>query len=107
LRTKINIKEHAVIAKIAARNLKQSKMAITIGNTIYLHNVSKQDFLSDKNWLCHELKHARQFQEYGYFNFIFKYLWESLRKGYYNNRFEIEARNAEKDFELLNKFHIN
>ncbi|KAA5536575.1 DUF4157 domain-containing protein [Taibaiella lutea] len=105
--TKINIKEDTFIAKIAARNLKQSKMAITIGNTIYLYNVSKQDFLSDNHWLCHELKHVQQFQEYGYFNFIFKYLWESLQKGYYNNRFEIEARNAKTDFELLNKFHIN
>jgi hypothetical protein len=26
-----------------------------------------------------------------------KYLWESMRKGYYNNKFEVEARQAEKE----------
>jgi len=104
--TKVLIKEHSFIAKIAARKLKQSKMAITLGNSIYLHNVSKEDFISNKSWLCHELKHLQQFQRYGYCSFIFKYLWESLRKGYYSNRFEIEARNAEKDAELIKKFSI-
>jgi len=27
---------------------------------------------------------------------LVKYLWESIRKGYYNNRFEVEARKAEE-----------
>lgn len=69
---------------------------MVLGKTIHLHNVSKENFLNDSRWLKHELCHIRQFKEHGYILFIAKYLWESLRKGYYNNRFEVEARAAEK-----------
>ena len=68
---------------------------MVLGKTIHLHGVSKTDFLDDEKWLKHELCHIKQFTQYGYFNFVIKYLWESLRKGYYNNRFEVEARNSE------------
>ncbi|MEP7238358.1 MAG: hypothetical protein ABI685_10850 [Ferruginibacter sp.] len=68
---------------------------MVLGKTIHLHNTSKAEFLNDERWLKHELCHIKQFKEYGYFNFVVKYLWESLRKGYYNNRFEVEARAAE------------
>ena len=90
----INIKENSWLAKIAAKKLKADSVAMVLGNTIHLHNTSKTSFLNDERWLKHELCHIRQFKQYGYFNFVVRYLWESLRKGYYNNRFEVEAREA-------------
>jgi len=90
-----SIKENSWIAKIAALKLRSTRVAIVIGDTIHLHNTSKQEFLQDEKWLRHELCHVRQFREHGFFTFILKYLWESIRRGYYNNRYEKEARAAE------------
>ena len=91
-----SIKENSWIAKLAATKLGSKRVAIVIGSTIHLHNTSKEDFLKDKRWVKHELCHVRQFHQNGFFTFIAKYLWESIKHGYYNNRFEVEARNAEK-----------
>jgi hypothetical protein len=93
----IQIKENSWMAKIAARKLKTSNVAIVIGKKILLHNVSKEDFLKDKKWVKHEMCHIRQFKNHGFFPFIFKYLWESLRCGYYQNKYEMEARMAENE----------
>jgi hypothetical protein len=90
------VKENSWIAKLAAKKLSSGNVAIVIGKTIHLHNVSKEDFLKDKNWVKHELCHIAQFKKYGYFNFIAKYLIESIKHGYYNNKYEVEAREAEK-----------
>jgi hypothetical protein len=90
------IKENSWLAKIAAKKLKANAVAMVLGKTIHLHNTTKANFLSDERWFKHELCHIKQFKQHGYFLFVVKYLWESLRKGYYNNRFEIEAREAEK-----------
>lgn len=93
----ICIKENSWIAKMAARKLRSDNVAIVIGNTIHLHNVSKVRFLEDARWIKHELCHIRQFQRHGFFVFIFKYLRESMHHGYYHNKFEVEARNAETE----------
>ncbi len=93
----ISIKENSWIAKIAARKLGSENVAIVIGKTIHLHNVSKARFLEDKRWVKHELCHIRQFQQHGFAPFIFKYLWESMHSGYYHNKYEAEARNAETE----------
>lgn len=69
---------------------------MVLGNTIYLHNATKQELLQNQRWLKHELCHVRQFQQHGLVLFIIKYLWESMKNGYYNNRFEVEARAAEE-----------
>lgn len=89
------IKENSWIAMLAAKKLQSENVAIVIGKTIYLHHVSKHDFLQDKKWVRHEMCHIAQFKKYGFLNFIFKYLAESRRNGYHNNKYEIEARNAE------------
>ena len=89
------IKENSWLAKIAAKKLKANAVAMVLGKTIHLHNTTKASFLNDERWLKHELCHIKQFKEHGYFLFVVKYLWESLRKGYCNNCFEVEARNAE------------
>jgi hypothetical protein len=92
----IRIKENSWLAKLAAKKLKEKRVAIVLGNTIHLRNTTQQEFLQDKKWVKHELCHVQQFKQYGYIGFLVKYLWESIRTGYQNNKFEIEARNAEK-----------
>lgn len=91
-----HIKENSRIAWVAAKKLKADSVAIVIGKTIHLYNTTTEDFLKDETWLKHELCHVAQFKRYGFFNFIVRYLWESYKNGYYNNRYEIEAREAER-----------
>jgi hypothetical protein len=90
-----SIKENSWVAKLAAIKLRSKRVAIVIGSTIHLHNTSEQDFLQDERWVKHELCHVKQFHQYGFVNFIVKYLWESIKKGYFNNKYEAEAREAE------------
>ena len=89
------IKENSMLAKIATKKLRSTNVAMVLGKTIHLYGVSKTEFLQDEKWVKHELCHIKQFKQYGYFLFVVKYLWESLKKGYYNNKFEVEARAAE------------
>ena len=93
--TVYHIKENSWVAKIAAKKLHSNAVAIVLGKTIYLHNTTREDFLKDERWVKHEICHVQQFQQYGFFMFIIKYLYESIKVGYYNNKFEIEAREAE------------
>jgi len=102
----ITIKENSFIAKIAAAKLKSGRVAIVLGSTIHLWNTPKEAFLADKKWLMHELKHVHQYKKYGYLNFMFLYLVESIRHGYHNNRFEKEARESENNFELIENVEI-
>ncbi|CAN5340410.1 hypothetical protein BH11BAC5_BH11BAC5_34050 [soil metagenome] len=91
------IKENSWLAKLAAKKLNTSAVAMVIGSTIHLHNTATSEFLKDTRWVKHELCHIRQYKQHGTMGFIVKYLWESLKKGYYNNRFEVEARAAENE----------
>lgn len=91
------LKENSLLARIAAWKLKTSSVAIVFGRTIHLWNSSKEAFLKNERWMKHELCHVRQYKQYGYIGFIVKYLWESTRNGYYNNKFEVEARKAETE----------
>jgi hypothetical protein len=97
------IKEGSFIARLAAWKLKSDKVAIVIGKTIHLHNTGRREFLQNKPWVLHELKHVEQFQQHGFFSFLYLYLLESIRRGYINNKYEIEARAAETDEDLLKK----
>lgn len=94
---KVKIRENSFFARLAARKLKCTTVAAVLGNTIHLWNVSREDFLQRTPWVVHELEHVRQFRRYGFIRFCFLYLWESARRGYYNNRFEVEARMAENN----------
>ena len=91
------IKENSWVAWLAAKKLRASSVAIVGGKTIHLHNSSKENFLKNERWLKHELCHIRQFKQHGYLPFIAKYVWESLLHGYHNNKYEKEAREAEKN----------
>ncbi|MDQ6845016.1 MAG: DUF4157 domain-containing protein [Bacteroidota bacterium] len=89
------IRENSWIAKLAAKKLRSYSVAIVLGETIHLYNVSRPQFLSDEKWVKHEICHLEQFKKYGYLSFIAKYLWESILHGYSKNKYETEARNAE------------
>ena len=91
------IKENSWLAAIAAMKLQSRSVAIVMGKTIHLHGATRDLFLQNEPWLKHELCHIKQFHDHGYFTFIAKYLWESLRKGYHNNKYEAEARAAENE----------
>ena len=93
----LRIKEKSWIAKLAARKLGTKNVAIVIGRTIHLYNVTRQQFLQNEKWVKHEACHLKQFQRHGYFSFILKYLWESVWKGYQQNKYEAEARRAENE----------
>jgi hypothetical protein len=93
----LNIKENSWIAQVAAKKLRSENVAIVLGNTIHLYNVSRQQFLRDNKWVKHETCHLQQFKKHGKFIFIVKYLWESMKRGYYNNKYEVEARKAENE----------
>jgi hypothetical protein len=95
-KTSFNIKENSWLAKIAAWKLRSYSVAIVMGKTIHLHNTKKEAFLQNTTWLKHELCHIKQFTEHGYVLFIVKYLWESIKNGYHNNKYETEARAAEE-----------
>lgn len=94
---KLFIKENSVWARVAAKKMHSHALAMVLGKTIHLHNISMENFLNDEQLLKHELCHVQQYRQHGYAGFLIKYLWESFRKGYYNNRFEVEARQAENE----------
>ncbi len=91
----VRIKEQSWCARLAARKLKSPAVALVMGRTVHLWNISRQQFLANRRLVIHELEHVRQFRRYGFLRFVALYLWESARRGYYNNRFEVEARQAE------------
>lgn len=103
---KVRIKENSRVAKMAAAKMKADKVAIVFGSTIHLHNTNREEFLQDNDWVCHELKHVEQYNQNGFAGFIVKYLFDWLKNGYYNNKFEVEARDSEMDKTLLKKFQF-
>ncbi len=63
-----------------------SVSGITVGRTVWLgRNVAPSAEL-----LLHELRHVHQFESVR--AFALRYVWETLRRGYHHNRFEVEAR---------------
>ncbi len=103
---KVYIKENSWLARIAAAKLSSANVAMVIGKTIYLHNIEAQEFLNNTSLVCHELMHIKQYEENGLIGFLVKYLFESIKKGYYNNKFEIEARENEDNLMLLEQYII-
>jgi hypothetical protein len=97
---KVYIIQNSFIANLASIILRTERMAVTIGNKIYLHNCNKQNFLSNKKWVCHEITHIIQYKRLGIAKFIFSYLLQCLINGYKNNKFETEARERENDSTL-------
>lgn len=93
----IYLLEQSWWARIAAWKLGSQQVAMVLGNTIHLHGVTAQLFLQDARWVRHELCHVQQYRRLGTLRFLVLYVWESIRHGYHNNRFEREAREAEAE----------
>lgn len=60
--------------------------AITLGRTIFL--APRAPFAPEL--LLHEFRHVLQFEAGKAFPIL--YVWESFRRGYHRNRFEVDAR---------------
>ncbi len=91
------IVEHSFLARIARFFFGSKRIAMVWGNTIHLSGVEKQLFMSNRKWLIHEMVHIEQYRKNGFLKFLFLYSIESIKHGYYNNRFEVEARAAEEN----------
>lgn len=70
---------------------------MVIRRTIHLWGISRADFLSNRPYVRHEIQHVLQYRRMGTAGFLFRYLLYSLRRGYYLNPLEVEARNAEAE----------
>ncbi len=92
---KIYIKEHSWLAALAARKLQTPRVAMVIGHTVFLYGASRDEFLKTTSWRLHECRHVWQYEEWGMLRFLLLYVLDWMRKGYYNNRFEADARNFE------------
>jgi len=103
----ILIKENSWQARIAARQLKSAQAAIVFNNVIYLWGTNREAFLQNLSWTRHEVAHVYQYKKYGFIKFILLYLLETAHKGYYNNRFEAEARSKEEDLSILENINFN
>lgn len=104
---KVRIKENSWIARLAAKQLRFHRIAIVLGHTIYLYNVTLDVFLDTRRWVIHELMHVEQYEREGWLKFAWIYVLDYFKVGYYNNRFEIEARNAETNESLLDKYDLS
>jgi hypothetical protein len=60
--------------------------AITLWHTIWLDTESSPS----EELLLHEIRHVAQFEASAAFPLL--YLWESVRRGYFRNRLEVDAR---------------
>ena len=59
---------------------------ITLWRTIWLRSAAELE----AELLLHEIRHVQQFQ--ASVTFPMRYIWESLARGYYGNRYEVDAR---------------
>ena len=63
-----------------------SVSGITLWRTIWLETTMQLE----AELLLHEIRHVQQFE--ASVSFPLQYVWESLRRGYHANRFEVDAR---------------
>jgi hypothetical protein len=94
------------LARIARRVLKAQRVAMVVGQTVHLSGATREEFLADAEWVAHEQVHLRQYKEHGLLPFLWKYLVESARVGYYANKYEVEAREEARRVVLANPAHV-
>lgn len=103
---KVTIIENSWLAKLAAKKLSVQKCAMVIGTTIHLFKISKPEFLNNESLMRHEICHVFQWKRNTYIYFLFHYLYLSFRYGYFNNPYEVEAREAESNPDILRDIHF-
>ena len=82
---RVRVIEHSVFVRLHGRAI-----ATTRRRRIYLRG-SAADFFENPSLMLHEYCHVLKQWEPRTLT-ITRYLWECVRRGYWNNRFEIEAR---------------
>jgi hypothetical protein len=83
----VKLRRGGIMPRIGGLFLGQSTVeAITLWRTIYFGSHASVD----ADILLHELRHVQQFLEHR--SFPVRYIWESLRRGYHQNRYEVDAR---------------
>jgi hypothetical protein len=75
-----------------------NKYAITFGHHVY----TAHKFLTETE-LKHEYCHVLQYEKYGFFGFLMKYMWYQMKYGYDKNPLEVEAIEYEISGPTLNK----
>jgi hypothetical protein len=103
----VYVKEKSFRAQLAKMKLGKGGVALVMRKTIYLYGVTKDQFLSDEKWVCHELQHIKQYEQEGVLKFLIKYFIYWLRYGYYNIPYEKEARANELNQALLKEYLIH
>jgi hypothetical protein len=71
----------------------QKRFAITLGQTTY-YSVSEETI--GPAWRFHEDWHKYQWAMDGVIKFSLLYVWYLIRYGYYDNPYEVEAREMER-----------
>ena len=94
------------LARIARLVLGSPRVAMVLGQTVHLSGTTREQFLADAEWVAHEQVHLRQYREHGLLPFLWKYLRESARVGYYQNKFEVEAREEARRVVLADPRHV-
>lgn len=85
--TRVRLRRGGLPPRVAGWMLGQSTVAaITLRRTIFFGNRTGLDL----PLLLHEFRHVEQFHERR--TFPLRYIWESLRRGYHRNRYEVDAR---------------
>jgi hypothetical protein len=85
--TSVKLRRGGLFPRIAGWTLGQSSVsAITLWRTVFFGSHASLN----AKLLLHEFRHAEQFLERR--SFPLRYIWESLRRGYHHNRYEIDAR---------------
>lgn len=94
------------LAHIARLVLGSPRVAMVVGQVVHLSGATRAQFLADAEWVAHEQVHLRQYQEHGLLPFLWKYLVESARVGYYHNKYEVEAREEARRVVLATPGHV-
>ena len=81
----VRVIEHSLFVRLHGR-----AVATTRRRRIYLRG-SAADFFQNTSLMLHEYCHVLKQWEPRNLT-VTRYLWECVRRGYWNNRFEIEAR---------------
>jgi hypothetical protein len=83
----LNYRRAGLPLRIGGMLLGQATVAaVTLGRTIFLAPATRLD----PELLLHEFRHVQQFSKRK--TFPLHYIWESLRRGYHANRYEVDAR---------------
>ncbi len=95
-----------MVARLAAWKMGSPNIAIVFGSVIHLYGVSREEFLANTAWVRHEVRHVRQYREAGFWPFIWRYLRDWSRYGYFDIPYEKDARKAEKNASELDNVEI-